>query len=561
MLTIARQRSEIREINCCTATVRLTIYLYKIRCVDKRQQAVHDQALFNCSSLCLAPHKHSSLSWQIYKPVKTMSLLHAPVANFLNSAMLPEPGATDETFLLSTLVYQSTPVKKFTEIELKKLLDHACARNRENLITGLLVYDHGCFFQWLEGPSAAVAKLWKSIQSDPRHGEVKILGEKSIARRLFSDWDMRLAWAEDPAHVVIAASVEVPDAMLNRLRLNPSQDNPAWNEFAALEGLGKNVVIPADHAYANATFGSAEMAPIQTEPSYDLIGEVVASELIPRLLMAHRAVASDGYEGGRGASARHTSPAEINDSSDVIEEFTQRVLSTDAAAAGDYLDLLHEKGLSIESIFLHVLQPVARRLGELCNEDVCHDVEVTVGMWRLQSLVRDLSAAFQAEAAPVASTRSVLVATQPGEPHMLGMRLDAEFFWRAGWDVVCEFPATDGELENLVKEQWFDVLNLSLSSAFQRDHRLAAMTSTIHFARSASFNPNLRVIVCGRVFLEHPEYSLLVGADAGCSTAAKVVSRAESRLASLDSPALSSARDAVKQVARHVASLTFIAPT
>ncbi len=487
-----------------------------------------------------------------------MSLLHAPVANFLHAALLPEAGATNETSPLSTLVYQSRPVKNFTEIELKNLLDHARARNREHLITGLLVYDHGCFFQWLEGPGAAVAKIWKSIQADPRHGDVQILGEKSIARRLFSDWDMRLAWSEDPAHAAIAASVEVPGAMLDRLRLNPGQDNPAWNEFAALDGPGKNVATPAS---ATATAEGAESVTEQAEPSYDLIGEVVASELIPRLLMAHRAGSSDGFEGGRGASASVTSRPEINDSSDVIEEFTQRVLGTDAAAAGEYLDLLHEKGLSAETIFLHVMQPVARRLGDLCNQDVCHDVEVTVGMWRLQSLVRDLSAAFQAEAAPVASTRSVLVATQPGEPHMLGMRLDAEFFWRAGWDVVCEFPATDDELESLVKEQWFDVLDLSLSNAFQRDHRLAAMTSTIQVARSASFNPNLRVIVCGRVFLEHPEYSLLVGADAGCSTAAKVVLRAESKLASLDSPALSSARDAVKQVARHVASLTFRAPS
>ncbi len=488
-----------------------------------------------------------------------MSLLHAPVANFLHAALLPEPGVTNETSLLSTLVYQSRPVKKFTETELKNLLDHARVRNRENLITGLLVYDHGCFFQWLEGPGAAVAKIWKSIQADPRHGEVQILGEKSIARRLFSDWDMRLAWAEDPAHAVIAASVEVSGAMLDRLRLNPGQNNPAWDEFAALDGPGKNVVMAADGASSSSA--GTEMVAIKTEPSYDLIGEVVASELIPRLLMAHRANISDGFESAHGPSASHTSRAQINDSSDVIEEFTQRVLSTDATAAGDYLDLLHEKGLCIESIFLHVLQPVARRLGDLCNQDVCHDVEVTVGMWRLQSLVRDLSAAFQAEAAPVASTRSVLVATQPGEPHMLGMRLDAEFFWRAGWDVVCEFPATDAELESLVKEQWFDVLDLSLSSAFQRDHRLAAMTSTIQVARSASFNPNLRVIVCGRVFLEHPEYSLLVGADAGCSTAAKVVSRAESKLASLDSPALTSARDAVKQVAHHVASLTFRSPS
>jgi MerR family transcriptional regulator, light-induced transcriptional regulator len=474
-----------------------------------------------------------------------MSLLHAPVTNFLHSVLQSESGDVDAASLLSTLVYQSRPVKLFTETELQDLLDHARARNHANSITGLLVYDHGCFFQWLEGPAAAVAEIWASIQRDPRHGNVEVLGEKPITKRLFSEWDMRLAWRKDAAHIAIPASVEVSDTVLERLRANPDQNNPAWDELAALGEPDKD--------------GVAAAAIESTEPSYERIGEVVASELIPRLLMVHRAAAVDESKSGiASAGARRI---DITETSDVIEEFTQCVLSEDPAAAGTYAALLHEKGLAIESIFLHVLQPTARRLGDLCNQDICHDVEVTVGMWRLQSLVRDLSADFQAEAPPVASNHSVLVATQPGEPHMLGMRLDAEFFWRAGWDVMCEFPATDEELENLVREQWFDVLDLSLSSAFQRDHRLAAMTATIQAVRRASFNPNIRVMVCGRVFLEHPEFSLLIGADVGCSTAAKVVVRAESVLQTMDSPALVSARDAVKQVAGHVAALTFRAPS
>ncbi len=471
-----------------------------------------------------------------------MSLLHAPVANFLHSALQVESGDVDAALLLSTLVYQSRPVKLFTEIELQDLLDHARARNHANAITGLLVYDHGCFFQWLEGPTAAVANVWASIQRDPRHGNVEVLGEKSITKRLFSDWDMRLAWRKDEAHITIPASVEVSDTVLERLRANPDQKNPAWAELAAIDSSGK-----------------AAAASDSVEPSFERIGEVVASELIPRLLMVHRAAAAD-ESAVASINAGAKKQLEITETSDVIEEFTHCVLSEDPAAAGAYAALLHEKGLAIESIFLHVLQPVARRLGDLCNQDICHDVEVTVGMWRLQSLVRDLSADFQAEAPPVASNHSVLVATQPGEPHMLGMRLDAEFFWRAGWDVMCEFPATDEELENLVTEQWFDVLDLSLSSAFQRDHRLAAMTATIQAVRRASFNPDLRVMVCGRIFLEHPEYSLLIGADVGCSTAAKVVMRAESTLKTIDSPALVSARDALKKVAGHVAAMTFRAP-
>jgi MerR family transcriptional regulator, light-induced transcriptional regulator len=475
-----------------------------------------------------------------------MSLLHAPVANFLHSALQPDPvndGSPAAQRSLSTLVYQSRPVKLFTEDQLQELLVHARARNHANSITGLLVYDHGCFFQWLEGPAAAVAEIWAAIQRDPRHGDIEVLGEKQIAKRLFSDWDMRLAWRKDSTHIPIQASVEVPDTMLAQLRANPVQDSATWSQLAALNEPSK------------ANPGA------QPEPSYELIGEVVASELIPRLLMVHRSGAAEESVARDVVVNAKKGRIDIAETTDVITEFTQSVLSEDANAPAAYAALLHEKGLSIETIFLHVLQPVARRLGDLCNQDVCHDVEVTVGMWRLQSLVRDLSTEFQAEAPPIASNHSVLVATQPGEPHMLGMRLDAEFFWRAGWDVMCEFPATDEELETLVTDQWFDVLDLSLSNAFQRDHRLAAMTTTIQAVRRASFNPNLRVMVCGRIFLEHPEFSLLVGADVGCSTAAKVVECATSVLKPSDLPALASARDAVKKVAGHVAAMTFRAPS
>ena len=47
-----------------------------------------------------------------------MSLLHAPVTNFLHSALQPESfggGEAGTPPALSTLVYQSRPVKLFTE--------------------------------------------------------------------------------------------------------------------------------------------------------------------------------------------------------------------------------------------------------------------------------------------------------------------------------------------------------------------------------------------------------------------------------------------------------------
>ena len=122
--------------------------------------------------------------------------------------------------------------------------------------------------------------------------------------------------------------------------------------------------------------------------------------------------------------------------------------------------------------------------------------------------------------------RSALIATQPGEPHMLGVGLAAQFFWQAGWNVVCEFPASDDALVALVRGRWFDLLDLSLSGVFTREHRLLAMSKTIAAARAASQNPAMVVLVNGRVFLNRPELAVVVGANAAYSRVGQAVGKA-----------------------------------
>ncbi|MFS8084040.1 MAG: methyltransferase, partial [Acidobacteriota bacterium] len=142
-----------------------------------------------------------------------------------------------------------------------------------------------------------------------------------------------------------------------------------------------------------------------------------------------------------------------------------------------------------ESICLDLFEPAARHMGKLWAEEACSDMDVTAGVCRLQALTRHLGAAFRARIVANDHSRSVLLATQPGEPHMLGVGLAAQFFWQAGWNVLCEFPASDDALATLVSRRWVDLLDLSLSGVFTREHRLLSMSKTIAAARAASQNP------------------------------------------------------------------------
>jgi hypothetical protein len=169
-------------------------------------------------------------------------------------------------------------------------------------------------------------------------------------------------------------------------------------------------------------------------------------------------------------------------------------------------------------LYATLFEPVARMLGDSWYNDDCSEVDVTLGLSRLQSAVRNLGLDSMPGVADLAHVPVVLIAPEPGELHGLGAALDSEVLWQAGWDPHCEFPATDKALQDLLAATWFDALDLSLSVAFRREDSLQRVARTIARARRASRNPALAVIVGGRVFVEQKTAGGQVGADGSCAT-------------------------------------------
>lgn len=75
----------------------------------------------------------------------------------------------------------------FSELQLAQLPEPALQYNDANGLTGLLVYDEGRFFQCVEGSPEKLAEIWKSMQRDPRHTDVQIMGNKCVPLRFFGD--------------------------------------------------------------------------------------------------------------------------------------------------------------------------------------------------------------------------------------------------------------------------------------------------------------------------------------------------------------------------------------
>jgi hypothetical protein len=197
-----------------------------------------------------------------------------------------------------------------------------------------------------------------------------------------------------------------------------------------------------------------------------------------------------------------------------VEQLAHLLIATDESAAWALARELSAAAGPLEVARVAVVEPAARSLGDLWYHDDCSGLELDLGLLRLEAIVHELAGR---AVAPALSNRVVLIAPQPGEPHLLGAALDTELLCHAGWATRAEFPATDAALQSLVADEWFDVLDLSLSTALRREGSLARLARTVASTRLASCNPALVVVVGGRVFAEREEVTAGVGADVNAS--------------------------------------------
>lgn len=96
----------------------------------------------------------------------------------------------DDMAELHALMYVSTASHPPSQAEITHLLERSRARNAQQQVTGVLLYSHGNFMQYLEGPAEGIAAIYEAIKADKlHHGLIELLHEP-IAAREFADWSM-----------------------------------------------------------------------------------------------------------------------------------------------------------------------------------------------------------------------------------------------------------------------------------------------------------------------------------------------------------------------------------
>ena len=213
-----------------------------------------------------------------------------------------------------------------------------------------------------------------------------------------------------------------------------------------------------------------------------------------------------------------------------VWELADLLIGADQHAALELIREVQAETVRPLQHYATLFEPAARRLGDLWGEDACTEFDVTLGLSRIETAVRLLNAGGVPRRAGGLRGPDVLIAPEPGELHGLCAALDTDIMLNLGWAPHIEHPRDDQALEDLVAATWFDVLDLSLSAAFRRDHWMPRMKKTIAAARQASLNPGLVVFAGGRLFAEHPAAGVQVGADASSTTSVRVDQSIRDRL-------------------------------
>ena len=233
----------------------------------------------------------------------------------------------------------------------------------------------------------------------------------------------------------------------------------------------------------------------------EAVTQMIDRIVVPQLVVAH------------GQPRQPGTPVDIG-------EIAALALDVDAGALLERLEAMLERGSSVNELLIDVLAPAARHLGKLWEDDACDFVEVTMGLWRLQEVVRD----FSSRVAPGTCTGGLrglrgLFASAPHEQHNFGTVIVEDVFRRSGWSTDILLNPDRSELLDAIASDHYDLLGLTVSCEIH-SARLAPLVAAL---RSVSRNPRLCIMLGGHLAATDPHLISRVGADCTAPDAQRAV--------------------------------------
>ena len=257
-----------------------------------------------------------------------------------------------------------------------------------------------------------------------------------------------------------------------------------------------------------------------TESRRRVLKDTVEREIVPRLMLGHYSSSDILPISSETLAGDLPRPSAWE-----IAEMVRLVSGESVSLSLAHVRRIRARGVSIAEIFLNLLTPAARLLGERWVDDTADFATVTIATSRLQQILRELALDFQADARVSRRSPQALLAAMPGDQHTFGVSMLQEFFRRDGWAVCGDIPNCRQDLVDIAGSAPFRLIGISASCDTAPDD----LKSFIKNLRRATADPRCQIVVGGRLFLAQPDLARVVGAD-GMATDAQTATRQLSSL-------------------------------
>jgi methanogenic corrinoid protein MtbC1 len=206
-----------------------------------------------------------------------------------------------------------------------------------------------------------------------------------------------------------------------------------------------------------------------------------------------------------------------------IKAFASVCISEDPEAALNHVKQMLLQGVSMPVVYLELITPAARWLGQQWSDDQIDFTVVTHGLMRMHHVTRILGHGDADAPQSMGEVKRIFLACAPGSMHVLGLSIVAEFFRSSGWQVVIDISPTEISLSKALKREWFDMIGLSVGLVEQ----LPDIPQLIARLKSQALNPSTLVILGGPATLLSDDVTNKYGADGVATQADHAVALAK----------------------------------
>lgn len=193
---------------------------------------------------------------------------------------------------------------------------------------------------------------------------------------------------------------------------------------------------------------------------------------------------------------------------DVLQRFMAAIASTDPLAFEELKPELKRARITAALLADVYIPEVARRLGQAWMDDCASFAEVTMGVARMQAILREIGSAWIADASGQVDGPTLLVVLPIGEQHTLGAMVLAGQLRRLGVSVSMQIAPSVADLGAYVAARRFDGAMISVAG----DGALETCAKLIKIIKSSSVTP-IKVAVGGALLETGNDLLQLTGAD------------------------------------------------